>query len=271
MAKVSQGARIDALTKSVDALNETVGTFHDALFGGITSDKPGLFTRVDRLEQIWGQLRWVIMLVAGALIPIVFNSCQQKLSEATATPTTWATAEPSVTPTATETASPVPTHTPSPTARPTPSIVEVTAWPAPIADRELSALANLCWVECRGMGEERASCCSSVSDTVFERMRQEKMSDGTILGTIDYGCDPDDTLCQFPAFVIYGCEGITHPCPFDDPAGVSRFRNIVALYLAGALEPACGGYLFYRLKYTIEPECVIRADGGQYLNFHNGG
>src|SRR3990172_11103251 len=123
------------------------------------------------------------------------------------------------------------------------------------SDEEERALSALCWVECRGMQDRRASCCSSVIDTVMTRIESGKMTDGTVIGTIRYGCGPDTVACKFPAYVTRGCEGIESPCPFYDRAGLELFGMIVDLYEQGAIEPVCSGYLFYGLKPFDSPDC----------------
>jgi hypothetical protein len=145
----------------------------------------------------------------------------------------------------------------------------------PPAEVEFSAaeersLAALCWVECRGMQDQRAACCTSVIDTVMTRISRGKMTDGTVIGTIRYGCGPETKACQFPAFVTRGCQGITHPCPFYDEEGLELFGMIVKLYEERAIETTCGGYLFYGLKSFDRPECRIEAQNGQFVNLHNG-
>jgi len=137
------------------------------------------------------------------------------------------------------------------------------------ADEERS-LAALCWVECRGMLDQRAACCTSVIDTVMTLIERGKMTDGTVIGTIRYGCTSNNMQCQYPAFVTRGCQGITHPCPFYDEAGMELFGMIVRLYEEQAVEPGCGGYLFYGLKPFDRPDCRIEASNGQFVNLHNG-
>jgi hypothetical protein len=141
---------------------------------------------------------------------------------------------------------------------------------AQFSPSEEKSLAALCWVECRGMLDQRTACCTSVIDTVMTRIEKDKMTDGTIIGTIRYGCGPQTIACQFPAFVTRGCRGITHPCPFDDEEGMKLFGMIVTLYEAGAIEPECDGYLFYGLKPFDKPDCRIEASNGQWVNLHNG-
>jgi hypothetical protein len=119
------------------------------------------------------------------------------------------------------------------------------------------------------MEEERPNCCASVIDTVTTRIAKGLMTDGTILGTLRYGCAQETENCQFPAYVANGCAGIVSPCPFDDATGMAYFRQFVDGYFAGILEPSCGGYLFYDLGLDT-PECTIEADNGQYIIFHNG-
>jgi hypothetical protein len=148
-------------------------------------------------------------------------------------------------------------------------VVEPTA-SVNFSQAEEQSLAALCWVECRGMLDQRAACCSSVIDTVMTRIERGLMTDGTVIGTIRYGCGPETKTCQFPAFVTRGCKGITHPCPFNDPDGLALFDNVVQLYEAGAIKPSCAGYLFYGLRKFDKPDCRIAASNGSWSNFHNG-
>jgi hypothetical protein len=136
---------------------------------------------------------------------------------------------------------------------------------------EIRALAALCWVETRGMADKREEACASVIDTVFERIRQNTMTiEPTVSGVIRYGCSNDTVNCQFPAYVVNGCGGITAPCPFTDLTGMSFYAEIVELYLSGDIVPECGGYLFYGIKEFDEPECSIVSATKQFLHFHNG-
>lgn len=135
---------------------------------------------------------------------------------------------------------------------------------------EERSLAALCWVECRGMQDQRAACCTSVIDTVMTRIRRDLISDGTVIGTIRWGCTSNNMQCQFPAFVTRGCNGITYPCPFYDKQGLELFTMIVKLYEAKAIRPACQGYIYYGLKPFDRPDCRIEAPNGQWVNLHNG-
>jgi len=138
------------------------------------------------------------------------------------------------------------------------------------SSEEEKALSALCWVECRGMLDQRTACCSSVIDTVMTRIEQGKITDGTVIGTIRYGCGPDTMACQYPAYVTRGCDGIKSPCPFHDKSGLELFRMIVNLYEQGAIHPVCSGYLYYGLKSFDRPDCQIKARNGQFVNLHNG-
>lgn len=162
--------------------------------------------------------------------------------------------------TRTPTATPKPTRTPTPKRTPTPTII-------PRTYAEIEAATALCWVECRGMEEMRSTCCASVLDTVHTRIEEDKMTDGTFIGTLRYGCEPDTINCQFPAYVTRGCDGISSACPFDDEMGLNFFRRLVRLYWEDTLEPWCSNFLFYDLGLD-EAECEIRADNGQFLIFH---
>lgn len=166
-----------------------------------------------------------------------------------------ATMTPSVTPFVVETAVIPPTFTTMLTSTPT---------YAPLTN---DVLAALCWVECRGMEEQRPNCCASVVDTVYTRIDARQMSDGTIFGTLNWGCTEDSETCQFPAYVVNGCSGINSPCPYDDPEGLAYFTDVVNSYSGGELVPYCANFLFYDLGLDT-PECTIEAGNGQYVVFH---
>jgi hypothetical protein len=177
-----------------------------------------------------------------------------------------------------DTATPVALSEPTPvaqsmiiptTATPFPNPPTLTPTPISVTDNEMTALSALCWVECRGMEDKRADCCASVLSTVFERARQRQMSDGTILGTLRYGCRADTVACQFPAYVANGCEGIVSPCPFDDKKGMGHFEYIVRRYLRHSLVAPCEKYLFYDLWTSGRKICTVESDNGQFLIFHN--
>ena len=141
---------------------------------------------------------------------------------------------------------------------------------ATFSPEEEKALSALCWVECRGMLDQRTACCSSVIDTVMTRIKTDAITDGTVIGTIRHGCFEDTAACQFPAYVTRGCKGITSPCPFYDEEGLALFEAIVRLYEEKAIAPICSGYIYYGLKPFDRPDCRIAARNGQWVNFHNG-
>jgi hypothetical protein len=149
----------------------------------------------------------------------------------------------------------------------TPFVREVERGFSPGEERSLAAL---CWVECRGMQDQRSACCSSVIDTVMTRIERNKITDGTITGTIRFQCYANTLACQFPSYVTRGCQGINSPCPFNDEEGMELFSMVVQLYDHGAIKPTCSGYLYYGLKDFDKPECRVQASNGQWVNFHNG-
>lgn len=150
-----------------------------------------------------------------------------------------------------------------------PFFLSLALWAATwITYEDTGHLARLCWVEVRGMGEEREAACASVVSTVLTRAAYGILSDGTIEGTITWGCGPETVACQFPAYVVHGCEVVREACPFDDPQGVAYFRLVVILTLEGTIRPACDGYVYYGIQDFDAPECRIEADNGQFQNWH---
>lgn len=269
MARQTQGEKIEAINVRIGIMAEQVETIFTALTGDIKEGKPGLLVRTDRLEQQWGAVRWFLMAIVLALIPLAVNSCQQRLEtnqerQVIAEVVQQEQAERTPTPTPTRTP-PLDTSTPSPSLTP-----EVT--PILASAVEIKALSGLCWVETRGMGLKKPTACASVLSTVFTRAYKKLLSDGTILGTIRWECREDSVTCQFPAFVSFGCEGITHPCPFDDPKGMVEFMGYVYQYLYGKLTGECSGYAYYNVDDLSEEGagCVITNDK-QVMYFWNEG
>lgn len=256
--------------------------------------KIGLVDDVRDMRRDFKQLVRVLTYIASSLVAIAGLIAAPLVSEVVASiyhstipviETVKASEESrlKVLPTPTSRPAATPTHTPAPattltpasphTAIPYHSSLEPGPVPTPspmvITEKEHRALAALCWVECRGMLEQRSACCLSVIDTVMTRIRRGLITDGTVIGTIQYGCGPTTLECQFPAYVTRGCTGIVAPCPFDDVSSMRFFASVVFLYVTNGAEPACAGYLYYGLQDFDTPTCVITSDGG-FLNFHNG-
>lgn len=139
-----------------------------------------------------------------------------------------------------------------------------------ISPQDMEWLSALCWAETRGMAEMRDEACVSVVDTVLTRVSINFLSDGTIEGTITYGCGPGVLACQFPAYSVNGCaqaQRNAHSCPYDDPDGMADFRRIIEQYLMGILAPPCSGYVYYGSRNLDPDECVIQG-GGQWIRWH---
>jgi len=115
MPRITQGHKLDVAIVKLDQVVETVEKLFISLTGNIEEGKPGYFRRVERLEEQWGALRWVLMLIAGALIPIAINSCEQRLIS-----NAQHTAIVELLPAPTPTDAPTPTWYPTPTGAPTP-------------------------------------------------------------------------------------------------------------------------------------------------------
>ncbi len=178
-----------------------------------------------------------------------------------ATSTATETATPTVTPTLTPWL-PVEVTRGAPTT-PIPHIIEVNT-------EEVEWLAALCWVEVRNFGDERPGACASVVDTVMTRIARMEMSDGTVFGTITWGCNEDTVSCQFPRWVVDGCEGIVpQACPFFDTEGMIYFRGVVLGYLTGDIAPTCPGALYYGNQPHDLNDCTITAPNGAVEGWHN--
>lgn len=177
-------------------------------------------------------------------------------------------------PSATVTPSPTATDTPTPccglgiTELPTlgtGTYVYEVPTPEPISDADLRALAGLCTVEVRGAGDKRDASCVSVVSTVFERMERGELSDGTVRGTIAWGCYAGAKECQFPAYVANGCAGIQpSACPQSYPDSVTHFTIVVYEYLRlrALTDGACQGYFYYGIKPFDRGGCEITAPSG---------
>lgn len=143
--------------------------------------------------------------------------------------------------------------------------------PEPLSDADIRSLAQLCVVEVRGMGEKRDPACISVVSTVFERMERHELSDGTVQGTIAWGCHAGVTECQFPAYVVNGCAGIQpSACPQNYPDAVTHFTIVVYEYLRlrALSDGACEGYFYYGIKPFDWGGCEIASPGGSE-GFHD--
>lgn len=173
------------------------------------------------------------------------------------------------------------TATPSPTATDTPTPccgLGITELPTlgtgtyvyevptvePLSDGDLRALAGLCTVEVRGAGERRDAACVSVVSTVFERMERRELSDGTVRGTIAWGCYAGARECQFPAYVANGCAGIQpSACPQSYPDAMTHFTIVIYEYLRlrALTDGACTGYFYYGIKPFDFGGCEIAGEG----------
>ena len=151
---------------------------------------------------------------------------------------------------------------------------------------DIDILARLCVVEVRGFGGMRDDACVSVVSTVMTRMNSGYLSNGTVRGTILWGCTAESCI-QFPGYVVNGCAGIQPAaCPWNYPDDIAHFRDVVDSYLRGRWGPGfwCSGFTYYDSRPTSLPAgwdwdtytngddktfCVIRADNGQFEVFHN--
>lgn len=144
-----------------------------------------------------------------------------------------------------------------------PAIIEITA-------RHRAALAALCWVEVRGFDDVvNYDACLSIVSTVLARATYHLMSDGTVEGTLTWGCTKDSEWCQFPAYVWNGCQGIVPAlCPYNSPSTLELFRRAVDAFFYQGRRGSCDGYLMYGVKSFDPPECRISDDYNGFLNFH---
>lgn len=138
-----------------------------------------------------------------------------------------------------------------------------------LSAQDVLYLSALCVVETKSFREQRADACRSVVSTVLTRMRVQVLSDGTVSGTLTHNCNPGDLACQFPAYVVNGCKGISlSSCPYNYPKELVFYSGVVEDYLSGKTRPSCKGFLYYDLS-DIEVDCRIE-ENGQYINFHEG-
>lgn len=177
------------------------------------------------------------------------------------------------TPTPTETPTPTPTVTLTPWAP-----IEVTPCGAAICvipDSDEDILSRLCTVEVRGFGSKRRVACLSVISTVQKRMRAGEYSDGSVEGTILYGCTPERGCTHFPGFVVNGCEGIVaEACPWNYPDDIAFFQAVARDALNGDWEAGsavCKNFTYYgsRDSDMRADACIITADNGQKEGFYN--
>lgn len=270
LAKI--GEQLVGIVKSLNDLSDKTDAIHKEIYG---NGEIGLKDDVRLLKKYYEQQISVLKRGALGILGILVAVTTGVVSEAVKTyyPDLFTRTEDkivvevceevSIAPAIAPIDTPSPTNTPAPTYTPTPEKFS-------ISTDEKIALSALCWVECRGMDEQKKSCCASVIDTVYTRIAEKKMTDGTVIGTLRYGCDADTINCQFPAYVTRGCESIKSPCPFFDYVGMDFFETVIELYASGGLDIKCENYLFYGIQDFDTPECRIVSKNGQFLNFHNG-
>lgn len=266
-----------------------MANFHEVETGH--TGAPGWMFRAPRRAWAWIKAQWAKIplirkrLLAVVTLFLVLAACLT-VTTTTATPSAEVggnapaivhtlnaqyQTEAAFTPTAT--AAPInrPTGTPTPTS----SIREL---PQPetgtyiyeIPPEDVDILARLCVVEVRGFGSQRASACASVVSTVLERMRRHYLSDGTVAGTIAWGCLPGVIDCQFPAYVVNGCDGILPAsCPHNYPGDIAYFRGVVRDFQHGQVRgQLCLAYLYYGSRNLDMSDCVVEGNG-QREGFHN--
>lgn len=198
----------------------------------------------------------IVLLLTGVNVPAA-------VSRVVDTPLPMASPHPAPIVTPTATPEPRPTATPRPTVDPRPSAVPT----APFNQSDREHLARLCVVEVRSMAEKRADACLSVISTVMTRIAAGQMTDGTIAGTITRGCTPESVTCQFPAYVINGCEGIiATACPHNYPDEIAYFLRVVSRYFDDGERGSCTGYLFYWLLKA--QDCRIESEAGTFTNWY---
>lgn len=195
--------------------------------------------------------------------------------------TTTPTASPSLSGTI---STPAATYTPTPSPQPSPtvtlpsSIVEVPICNTSICEvpePDENILARLCVVEVRGFGDKRRIACLSVISTVLTRKNMHIYSDGTISGTITWGCTPENGCLQFPGFVVNGCQGITpEACPWAYPADIAFFQAVAREALNGVVGGGngCYDFLYYGSRdMDMTPDaCIITSQNGlEKEGFHN--
>ena len=143
----------------------------------------------------------------------------------------------------------------------------------PFTDYEAEILANLCIIETRDFAQpERCFACWSVIDTVMTRVETGILSDGTIPGTITWGCNAGDMACQFPAYAVGavdGCAGlIPSACPYNHERDWAE-RAVATYWRMRAVDAiTCGGFLYYGIMGFDEPECRIEDEAGVFTNWH---
>lgn len=137
-------------------------------------------------------------------------------------------------------------------------------------------LSRLCVVEARGMAEKRRAACLSVLSTVGKRMYKKLYSDGTVSGTITWGCTPEAGCKHFPGHVVNGCEGVlAEACAWSYPTDIAYFQAVARDFLNGDLYSApgiCADFTFYGSRPGIDDKdgaCIIKSDNGQWIGFYD--
>lgn len=191
---------------------------------------------------------------------------------------------PHLTPSLTATHTLVPSETPTllPSVTPSRTPVEPTIYPTlspssgtmteehyGISQKDREALARLCVIEVRGMRTVRYDACLSVISTVVTRAQTKIISDGTIAGTIGWGCTTESQACQFPAHVLdSGCEGLlSQACAYNYPEEIKYFGEVVLSFIYGDVG-SCSGYIYYGITEQDPPECQIISPSGEFMNWH---
>jgi hypothetical protein len=218
-------------------------------------------------------LSLLVVTILACVAPVDLN---QPVISSSSTPTQTLFA-PTQTPTFTPTVRPQPT----PTITPTSSIRLVPCGDGDICtipDNDVDLLGRLCAVEVRGFGSMQDTACVSVISTVYARMAQGYLSDGTVLGTIIWGCKPDSQTCEFPAHVWFGCKGILpEACAWSYPHDIAHFTDVAQAYIDDPkglkdLVGGCMGYTYYgSLPESIaKSECRITSESGKQIEgFYN--
>lgn len=280
----------DAVTR-LDTKMAVVDEHHKTLYG---NGQPGLKVDVDRMKTRFAWT-WTMIASVGVLLGIMqgLTGCQASGQLATqiaesntriSVQSTYEAMTPdyTATPYPTLTATDIVPHntdTPEPTITLTPwRPVEVTPCGTAICefpDTDENILSRLCTVEVRGFGSKRRAACLSVISTVFKRMEMGEYSDGSVTGTILWGCTPEHGCNHFPGFVVNGCEGIVaEACPWNYPADIAYFQAVARDALNGDWEAGsavCRGYTYYgsRDSDMRADACIIESETGQREAFYN--
>jgi len=265
---------IARLETKQDAANEVSKGHHKTLYG---NGKTGLVEEWTTWKG-YAKGATMVMSVAITLLGVWqgLTACQASgnLATAIADGNTQAaiTATQAASQTATATADPTPTDTATPTITLTPWVPTIVTPCGQaicvIEDSDEDILSRLCTVEVRGFGSKRRAACLSVISTVFKRIRTLEYSDGSVTGTILYGCTPERGCQHFPGFIINGCEGIVaEACPWNYSNDIAFFHAVARDALNGdwdAGSAVCLGYTYYG-SHDIDNRvdaCAIEADNG---------